>query len=126
MIKGMDMLVKIGANTVGGQRGASLEMSTDTIDATIKGGTWKEQVASLKSWTVSADGLYVASDVAYAALQTAFANGEEVAVSLTNGTITYSGQAIISSLSVDVPYDDAMTYAVSFTGNGELTVGPKA
>lgn len=122
MIKGMDMLVKLGVNTLGGQRGASLEMSSDAIETTAKGESWKTQVASLKAWTVSADGLYVASDLAYKSLQTAFANGTEVDLSLTNGTITYSGKALISSLSVDVPYDDAMTYNVSFTGNGALTV----
>lgn len=124
-IKGMSMLVKQGTTVLGGQKGASLEMSASTMDVTAKGVDWKENVAMHKEWKVECDGLYVASDAAYTALQTAFMSGVEVDVNLTNGTIYYGGKAIITSMALEVPYDDAMTYKISLQGTGALaTVKP--
>ena len=40
-IKGLDVLIKVGSTVVGGQRNASLEMSAETIDTTVKStGGW--------------------------------------------------------------------------------------
>ena len=40
-IKGLDVLIKVGSQVVGGQRNASLEMSAETIDTTEKStGGW--------------------------------------------------------------------------------------
>ena len=41
-IKGLDVLIKVGSQVVGGQRNASLEMSAETIDTTVKTtGGWR-------------------------------------------------------------------------------------
>ena len=40
-IKGVDVLIKIGSQVIGGQRNATIEMSAETIDTTTKSsGGW--------------------------------------------------------------------------------------
>ena len=34
-VNGLDVLIKVGSQVVGGQRNASLEMSAETIDTTV-------------------------------------------------------------------------------------------
>ena len=45
---------------LGGQRGATLNRSAETMDATTKDGAgWQENVAGLKSWGIDCDGVFV-------------------------------------------------------------------
>ena len=47
-IKGLDVLIKVGSTVVGGQRNASLEMSAETIDTTVKStGGWAAKIPEL-------------------------------------------------------------------------------
>lgn len=128
--KGLDIIVSVNAGTVaepnwktiGGQRNATLNRSAEVIDLTDKSSDgWKENAASFKEWSVDCDGLYVISDAAWTALESAYENGEEVDIQLakTSG-LSYGGTAIISDFPVEVPYDDAMTYSISFTGTSAL------
>lgn len=123
MIKGIDVLIKIGAAEIGGQRGATLNRSGETIDATTKDSSgWKENIAGLKEWGVDCDGLVVVDDTAYAALEAAFMASSEVTVevAMPSGK-KYSGSGIITDFPIEAPYDDGVTYSVSIVGNGELT-----
>ena len=44
-VRGLDVLIKIGSQVVGGQRNASLELSAESIDATCKTtGGWSNLV----------------------------------------------------------------------------------
>ena len=119
-IKGLDLLISIGAQTLGGQRGATLNRSSEVIDITNKvSGGWKENVSGFKEWSVDADGLFITDDAAYLALETAYAAGTAVEVKLAKGAeLVYSGSAYITDFPVEAPYDDASTYSVSLTGTG--------
>lgn len=122
--KGMDILIKLGAQVLGGQRSASVEMSSETIDTTNKtSGAWTSKMTGLKSWTVDCDGVFFVDDEGYKAAINAFMNGTAVTVELADSSksVGYTGEAIITSISVDAPYEDVMTYSVSFEGNGALT-----
>jgi len=122
-IKGIDVLVKIGASAVGGQRGATLNRSGETIDTTTKDSEgWKENEAGLKEWGIDCDGLVVVDDTAYAALEAAFMASTEVTaeVAMPSGK-KYSGTGIITDFPIEAPYDDEVTYSVSIVGNGALT-----
>jgi len=125
-MKGVDVLVKIGANAVGGQRGATLNRSGEAIDKTTKDSNgWKENDSGLKEWSVDCDGLLVLDDIAYGALETAFMASEAVTVEVAlPGGNTYSGSAIITDFPIEAPYDDEVTYSVSFLGTGALTITP--
>lgn len=128
--KGLDIIVSINTGTsavpnwkaIGGQRNATLNRSAEVIDLTDKTSDgWKENAASSKEWSVDCDGLYVTSDAAWTALESAYENGEEVEIKMAKASgLTYGGTAIITDFPVEVPYDDAMTYSISFTGTGAL------
>lgn len=127
-IKGLDVLVSVETGvpgtftTVGGQRGATLNRSAETIDVTNKvGDGWKESVTGFKEWSMDCDGLYVVDDAAFTALETAFLAGTAVNIKISNGSdINYSGEAVITDFPIEAPYDDVATYSVSFTGTGAL------
>ena len=124
-IKGLDVLIKVGTQVVGGQRNASLEMSAETIDTTVKStGGWAAKIPGIKSWTSSCDGVYFLDDAGLQAAQTAFMNGTEVQLVFSNSSgLAYSGQAVITSMSVEAGQEDIVSYTISFEGTGALTVG---
>lgn len=130
-IRGIDIMVSVNTGTaevpvytaVGGQRGATLNRSSETIDVSNKvSGDWRKSISGLKEWSVDADGLLALSDAGFAALETAFNDSEEVLIQIAKGTdLVYSGEAIITDFPIEAPYDDVATYSVSFTGTGALT-----
>lgn len=121
--QGINFLLSIGANVLGGQRGAKLNRSMSTIDVTAKASTgqWKENLSSFKEWGIDADALVVEDDAAYLALETAFENGTALTVSLeSEAGHTYSGSAYLTDFPLDAPYDDAATISVTLQGTGAL------
>ena len=122
-IKGLDVLIKVGSQVVGGQRNASLEMSAETIDTTVKStGGWASKIPGIKSWTSSCDGVYFVDDAGLEAAQTAFMNGTAVSLEFSNSNgLSYSGQAVITSMSVEAGQEDIVSYTISFEGTGALT-----
>ncbi len=121
-VKGVDVLIKIGTVTVGGQRGATLNIAADTIDVTTKDSNgWKENEPSFKEWSIDFDGLWVVDDEGLAAIRSAILNGTTVSalVSMPNGD-TYGGTAIVTEFPIEAPYDDNVTYSGALTGSGEL------
>lgn len=124
-IKGLDVLIKVGSTVVGGQRNASLEMSAETIDTTVKStGGWAAKIPGIKSWTSSCDGVYFLDDAGLQAAQAAFMNGTEVKLDFSNSSgLAYSGQAVITSMSVEAGQEDIVSYTISFEGTGALTAG---
>ena len=124
-IKGLDVLIKVGSQVVGGQRNASLEMSAETIDTTVKTtGGWAAKIPGMKSWTSSCDGVYFLDDAGLSAAQTAFMNGTPVQLEFSKAEgLAYSGQAVITSMAVEAGQEDIVSYTISFEGTGALTVG---
>jgi len=121
-VKGIDFLVRIGTHVIGGQQGATLNRSKETMDATHKGSNgWKEVVAGMKEWGIEADGLIVMNDQAFTALETAFENDApvEVSIGLPSG-MRYTGSAIITDFPLEAGYEDMATYSVTFEGTGPL------
>jgi len=129
-IRGIDILVSVNTGTVelpvftavGGQRGATLNRSAESIDVTNKvSGSWKRSITGFKEWSIDCDGLFALDDAAFLALEAAFEAGDEVEIQIAKGTeLVYSGMAIMTDFPIEAPYDDVATYAVSFTGTGAL------
>ena len=123
-IKGLEVLLYVGENVVGGQRGASLSMTADDIDITDKNTEgYKAFWVGLKEWSISCDGIVCVGDTGYDALVAAFLAGDTIAVELKNatGTFSYKGNVAISSMDYDAQYDDALTYSCELKGAGPLT-----
>ncbi|PEY23104.1 phage major tail protein, TP901-1 family [Bacillus anthracis] len=131
-ISGMKVKLYIEEATTGkvlaGQRNASLSRSAESIDATSKDteGNWKESLQGFKEWSIDSDGAFVESDEAYAILERAFLDSENVNVYLEFPSgAKYRGNCTITDFSLDMPYDDLVTYSISLQGNGALKVTDK-
>lgn len=115
--KGADILITIGTDVIGGQRGATIKRGSDLIDASCKNSRWRKVLAGRGSISFSCDALYLASDSAYAALLAAYEAGTTVSVTATGlGT----GGAIVTDLSVNAPDNDVATVSCTLEVDGEL------
>ena len=129
-MKGLDVLIKVNVGTaetpeyvaVGAQRGASLSRSAETLDKTSKDSDgWQESLSGLKSWSISTDGLLILDDAGYEALENAYMMSENVLVQFsTKSGAMFEGDAIITSIDLDAPYDDLISYTAEFQGSGAI------
>jgi TP901-1 family phage major tail protein len=135
-VAGVDVLLKIvsgGTSTaLGGQTGATLNRSANTIDTTDKNSNgWAESMAGVKSWSIDCDMFVSLGDTALEALFTAFDARTPVEVEIRVGGdseatgYTYTGSAVITDFPEDYPQDDAVSISMSLQGASPLvrTVG---
>lgn len=134
IFNGTNLVVLVGTEVVAHSTSCSLSVSADLPDATTKSsGGWADQIAGLRSWSLTTDGLatveptganYVVGDI-FSAL-----NGRQtVTVKFTtvsgstpvNGDLIWYGSAFIESLDITADMESPATYSVSFTGQGQLT-----
>ena len=123
--RGLDILVHVGTNAVGGQKGCTLTMEADTIDTSNKNDAgWASFIGGAKQWSVSCDGQFVVDDEGQKAIMDAFIAGTEVDIEMKNQaeTVYYKGKACITSVEVDAQFDDVATLSVEFQGLGALAV----
>jgi hypothetical protein len=125
---------KDGALSVGGTNVAMLTswtvtQSAETLECAFMGGPgWKEYKAGLKSWEGSCDANF--TDTASAAGMTPAqiaANqvvvGTEVAVvfyPVAAGTMSFTGNAVVTSIDNNAAIGDIQTASLAFTGTGQL------
>ena len=121
---GLDLLIYINEDPIGGQRGASYEMSAESIDISTKTtGAWKAKIGGAKEWTAECEGVFFFEEAGFEAAKAAFRAGTPVQLKFSKRgepTKGEQGNAIITSIAIDAPYDDAMTYSISFEGAGAL------
>ena len=123
--RGLDILVHIGSQSIGGQKGCTLTMEADTIDTSNKNDAgWASFIGGAKQWSVSCDGQFVVGDEGQKAIMDAFIAGTEVDIEMKNQaeTVYYKGKACITSVEVDAQFDDVATLSVEFQGLGALAV----
>lgn len=123
--KGLDILVYVGTQAIGGQKGCTLTMEADTIDISNKNDFgWASFIGGAKQWSVSCDGQFIADDVGQQALFDAFVAGTEVQVEMknTSESVYFKGKASITSLEVDAQFDDVCTLSMELQGIGALQV----
>lgn len=133
-VSGTDIVIYVDTSStgtptwtaVGGQTGAKLHEGNDTVES--KGyklnpdGNAKQFEYNQYEWTISCDGLLIASDTALTALQAACRDQEKVKVRVKQGsTYIQEGMALITSLDLDAPYKDDATYSLELQGTGSLT-----
>ena len=123
--RGLDILVHVGTNAIGGQKGCTLTMEADTIDTSNKNDAgWASFIGGAKQWSVSCDGQFVVSDEGQKAIMDAFIAGTEVDIEMKNQaeTVYYKGKACVTSVEVDAQFDDVATLSVELQGLGALAV----
>jgi len=123
-VLGVDVLISIGGQTVGGQNDCSLTISTKEIDTSDKTtGGWDTSQAGNRSWSVSMKAALIVGDAGQSAIKTACKNGDPVTLLITEGGAgTDTGTAIIASYKVNGSKDDVASMEIDFKGNSALTI----
>ncbi len=130
-LAGKDILLAVfnatgdGLLAISGQQGLTINRSADSIEITSKDtdGGWKSKIAGMKEWSIDNDGLYVPNDESHRVLSEAFENGDPVCLKVVNGKTKqgmFGGLAVITDYPLEAPYDDAVTYSLTFEGMGKL------
>lgn len=123
IIRGVELLLYAGTTAIGGQKSTSISMSADTIDASCKdAGDWYINISGPKQWSASCEGIVYLNDEGYKAAVNAFMNSTAITAVFKNekGTIHYEGEAYITSLDLDAPYEDLTSYSMEVSGAGKL------
>ena len=115
-------------NTIGYATSASLSVNMDLRDSTTKSSEgWQENLGGLKSWELSGDAFVEVdptTDGSKAYLEELYVAWEaRNAISCTFGMtgLTFTGNALITSISVDSGVEENATYSISLTGTGAIT-----
>lgn len=115
------VLIYVNDVPIGGQTNAQLTRTMAPIEITNKiNKNWQRNLAGMKSWNLSCNGLIIADSQGYDELKTAFMEGNPVTIKFANGDEILTGQGLIISFPVDINYKQEYTYNVRFVGTGEL------
>lgn len=122
-INGSDVVVYVDGSAVGYQTDVTFEETTEEIDVSSKEERAKRVLPGRYGANVSLDALYVSTDTAFQALQSAMRNGEFVTLARYSGeTNVEEANAIITSMSETFPDQEGATISASFTVDGEWAV----
>lgn len=110
---------------IAGQQGLTITRSAETIEVTSKTteGGWKSYISGAKEWSIDNDGVYVMGAESHKLLGSLFESSDLVCVKVIDkkqGKSLFGGLACITDYSLEAPYDDAVTYSLSLSGNGPL------
>lgn len=127
-VAGVDVLLKLKKGSsyvaVGGQKGASLSRSAETIDVTDKTSEgWAESIVGIKSWGLECDGFVTLGDEGFEALHEAFDSRLPLEVEIKVGGAdgyTYTGSVVITDFPEEYPQDDAVSFSLSLSGASKL------
>lgn len=128
-VAGVDVLLKIKDTegsfvAIGGQKGASLSRSAETIDVSDKtSGGWAESIMGMKSWSLDCEGFVVLGDKGFELLHKAFDNREAIDVEIKIGGedgYTYTGKVVITDFPEEYAQDSAVSYSLSLQGASPL------
>ena len=77
----------------------------------------------MKEWSIDTDGIYVKNDESHAILSAAFDAGDPVCIKVYDNKRKkglFGGLAVITDYPIEAPYDDSVTYSLTFSGMGKL------
>jgi predicted secreted protein len=108
---------------LGSEESLTLNRTGDNIDLSDKSSNWDLATGGKKSWEISANGIWVETDAAWNALETAFeTDAREILVKVkTLSSNMYTGNAVIGSLNITSAKHDVVRVDISLKGDGALT-----
>jgi len=126
-INGTDLLVYVDGVAVACATTCSLNINQETVDSTCKDvGVWANSIPGRKSWDVSVDGLYqLNNDIGFTGLSNLILDDDINDVTLDFGqkdvNFYWTGEAILTSISLTGDDNAPGSFSASFTGVGSLT-----
>ena len=119
---GREGLIKLSSTTIGELRNYALTHSSDTVEDSVLGDTYRTRLASMKSFSVSGDLYWDEGDAG----QLLITIGSQVTLNLypegaSSGDVYYSGAAIVTQFNVSASFDGVIEGQISFEGNGPLS-----
>lgn len=120
---GSEGTVHVGSNAIAEIRSYSLEETSDTVEDTTMGDTYRTRKATLKMWSGSVDVFWDETDTNG---QVALVVGSEVTVNFypegnTSGDNYYTGSAIVTGRTINASFDGMVEASLTLEGNGALT-----
>lgn len=120
---GSEGKVFIGTDQVAEVKSWSMEVTSDTVDASIIGTQWRKNQATIKGWSGSFDAFWDETDTTG---QGALSAGATVTLNLypegnSTGATYWSGDVIITSISYNAAFDGIVEASFNFTGTGALS-----
>lgn len=122
IVKGEEISIAINGELISCWRSSTLQVNVDTIGkSTIGSGNWKEFEGTAINWTVNGEG-QIYNDETFTIhdafdLQIALAVVEVV---FSVDAVTYTGNAIITSIQEQGNVNDNASFNISLQGTGEL------
>ena len=119
---GREGLIKLSSTTIGELRNYALTHSSDTVEDSVLGDTYRTRLASMKTFSVSGDLYWDEGDAG----QLLITIGSQVTLNLypegaSTGDVYYSGAAIVTQFNVSASFDGVIEGQISFEGNGVLS-----
>jgi predicted secreted protein len=119
---GREGTVKISSTTIGELRNYSLAHSSDVVEDSVIGDTYRTRKATLKTWSVNGDLYWDEVDAG----QIALTIGSTVTVNLypegiASTSTYYSGSGIVTKFDISAAFDGMVEGSISIEGNGALS-----
>lgn len=119
---GREGLVKISSTTIGELRNYALANSSDTVEDSVIGDTFRTRKATMRTWSVSGDLYWDETDAGQLTLTV----GSSVTVNLypegADATDTYySGGGIVTKFDISAAFDGMVEGSITIEGNGTLS-----
>ena len=120
---GREGVVKLSSTTIGELRNYSLAQSSDVVEHSTIGDTFRTRKATMRSWSVSGDLYWDETDAGQLTLTV----GSSVTVNLypegADSTDTYySGGGIVTKFDISAAFDGMVEGSITIEGNGTLSV----
>jgi predicted secreted protein len=119
---GREGTVRISSTTIGELRNYSLAHSSDVVEDSVIGDTYRTRKATLKTWSVNGDLYWDEVDAG----QIALTIGSTVTVNLypegiASTSTYYSGSGIVTKFDISAAFDGMVEGSISIEGNGALS-----
>jgi predicted secreted protein len=119
---GREGTVKISSTTIGELRNYSLAHSSDVVEDSVIGDTYRTRKSTMRTWSVSGDVYWDELDAG----QIALTIGSSVTVNLypegaSTGSTYYSGGGIVTKFDISAAFDGMVEGSISIEGNGALS-----
>ena len=126
-LKGYDGSITSGGSNIGEVKNFSLDQTSDVVETTVLGSGWGQNTPTIKRWTGSLTAHFDIGDSGQDDLRAGLSAGSTVDLVLYfggtsgAGNASYTGSAVVESISMANDVAGIVEASISFTGSGALT-----